>query len=300
MSAAGFMLAIADVRVDHSKNPRLRRHYEAGTDEHGAETSSLQQLAESMRLQGQLHNCGVRKSPKGGWELAFGFRRVEAARKLGWSHLRFVEVVDACAPLAENMGPKKLLAVEVALECHRLRTHAQDRSGRPLTATGIARRAGVSEKTVGNYDRLVRLLHPSILSAWTRTPGGFSVRDLLAVCMRSQAEQLAWFHEHGAIIVEESVDEDGEPREGGGRKKRRLTARRLIRFLRDGNIPEIDRMAPRAAALHALGLLDKPLLEVDTQSRAPVQTDRAKRTRLGRVSGNVNRQRTKQRRMQHG
>jgi len=109
--------------------------------------NGLAELMVSLKQNGQLQPIGVKAMEHGGYEVVFGNRRTEAARKLGWSS------IEACIVNAETEDEMIVLnAIEnmqresvPPAEQGRLFAHLIN-SG--LTHTQIAVRVGVTPKKV--------------------------------------------------------------------------------------------------------------------------------------------------------
>lgn len=126
----------------------------------------VEELAESLRVQGQLEPCMVRPAPPGAthgkpWELVFGFRRKRAAELLRWDLLRCQvrpisdsEVLEVM--LTENLQREDLSAIAAAKTMRAL----IDLGG--LRQADVARRLGVHPSHVSHSLKLLSLAPPVI------------------------------------------------------------------------------------------------------------------------------------------
>lgn len=116
---------------------------------------SLAELAESIRVHGLLQPIMLRRAPIG-YELIAGERRLRACKLLGWEVVPAI-VRDAddkeAAELAliENLQRSDLHVLEVAEGYQRLLTEFN------LTQEELAQRLGISQASVANKLRLLRL-----------------------------------------------------------------------------------------------------------------------------------------------
>lgn len=127
------------------------------------EEGPLNELAESIRLQGIIQPLTVRKLDDKQYQLISGERRLQASRKAG---LEKVPVYIRTAndqqmlelALIENIQRENLNPVEIALSYQRLITECQ------LKQEELGDRVGKKRATVTNYLRLLKL-PPKILAA---------------------------------------------------------------------------------------------------------------------------------------
>lgn len=82
------------------------------------DADALDELADSLRDQGQLQAIGVRIAGENEYEVVFGARRTRAAKSLGWETIR-AEILDeasaetnAAAKLIENVQREALTPIE--------------------------------------------------------------------------------------------------------------------------------------------------------------------------------------------
>lgn len=208
-----------------------------------AEASPLYLLAESMREVGQLVPVAVRATSDG-FELVFGYRRVAAAKHLGWKTIRaMVVTVDPFLPNAvENLARRELGGPDFMDLC-------ADARERKIDATTFARSVGVSRSLVANNLRAFDKVHPTILEAWRAYPGRFALRELLELAVNGTDDQLAWYRERVRDAPapaappeggEEDAPKEAKKRAGGGAKaERRMVRSRAelelcVRYLKDG------------------------------------------------------------------
>ena len=144
-----FRLAID--QLDHNPH-QTRREFDQ---------ESLQELADSIQVQGVLQPIVVRPGPvhpgnEGRFILILGERRVRAAKLAGQATIpaivrRVSEQQAAEMTLVENLQREDLNCVEQAEAFANLSTEFK------LTQEDIGKRAGVSRETVSNYMRLLTL-----------------------------------------------------------------------------------------------------------------------------------------------
>ena len=142
-----------DSIVTGSYNSRVRYNFQ-----------SINKLAKSMQMRGQLSAVRVRQSSEAGkYELIFGHRRVMAARKLGWSRIK-AEVVRAEndeaveVSLLENLQREDLTDYEKAMVFDRLNREFNK------TYEEIGEFAGMSRQTVSNHIAMLRLFDAETLA----------------------------------------------------------------------------------------------------------------------------------------
>jgi ParB family chromosome partitioning protein len=116
---------------------------------------SLAELADSIRVHGLLQPVMLRRGPIG-YELIVGERRLRACKQLGWEMIpAIVRDVDdrqaAEMALIENLQRSDLHVLEVAEGYQRLLTEFS------LTQDELAHRLGISQSSIANKLRLLRL-----------------------------------------------------------------------------------------------------------------------------------------------
>jgi ParB family chromosome partitioning protein len=117
---------------------------------------ALQQLAESIKLQGIIQPITVRKSKKGAYQLITGERRLQASKIAGKKRIpayirsandqQMLEMA-----LIENIQRENLNAIEIALSYQRLITECN------LKQDELGKRMSKDRTTVTNYLRLLKL-----------------------------------------------------------------------------------------------------------------------------------------------
>lgn len=123
----------------------------------------LQELAESIRVQGVLQPIVVREAQEGRYTLILGDRRLRASRMAGMETIpaivkRVSEQQAAEMTLVENLQRQDLNVVEQANAFANLSKDFH------LTQDEIGTRVGVSRETVSNYLRLLTLPQNVLLS----------------------------------------------------------------------------------------------------------------------------------------
>lgn len=127
---------------------------------------ALEELASAMKENGQLQAVGVTSNPDGTYDLNYGFRRVEAAKLLGWSTIKAEigekanAVVHRFNNLTENMARENLTTYDQAMAFHDLKQNYK------VSGSEIARKAGKNVSYVNNLIRVVESLEPIILERW--------------------------------------------------------------------------------------------------------------------------------------
>ncbi|UBM59335.1 ParB/RepB/Spo0J family partition protein [Marinilongibacter aquaticus] len=118
--------------------------------------NALQELAESIRLQGIIQPITVRESEKGKYQLISGERRLQASKRIGLKSIpAYVRSADKQQmlemALIENIQRENLNAIEVALSYKRLMQECN------LHQDELGDRVGKKRSTVNNYLRLLKL-----------------------------------------------------------------------------------------------------------------------------------------------
>jgi hypothetical protein len=152
----------------------------------------IDDLVDSLRSHGQLHEIGVHQLDDGTYELIYGARRLAAAQQLGWETIRACvrsDVDDLSTGLAENLvrrdltGKERARVFRLLAEIHRPGKRLGGRGAgtgkivpppaQPNSMMGLAKRLGVDTRTVGSWVALGRT--PEVLALvendaldWTR------------------------------------------------------------------------------------------------------------------------------------
>ncbi len=117
---------------------------------------ALEELAESIRVQGIIQPITVRKLSETAYQLISGERRLQASRKAGLETIpAYIRTADDQQmlefALIENIQRENLNAIEIALSYQRLLTEIG------LKQEELGDRVGKKRSTVNNYLRLLRL-----------------------------------------------------------------------------------------------------------------------------------------------
>lgn len=117
---------------------------------------SLEELAESIRVQGIIQPITVRKLNKNSFQLIAGERRYQASKIAGLEGIpAYVRVADDQQmlemALIENIQRKDLNAIEIALSYQRLLSECN------LKQEQLGDRVGKNRTTINNYLRLLKL-----------------------------------------------------------------------------------------------------------------------------------------------
>jgi ParB family chromosome partitioning protein len=159
----------------------------------GCEDTSLDDLAESIRVQGLLSPPTVRPAGDGRYEVVAGQRRVLACRRLGWAELPVL--------VREGLGDSGAVALSLVENVQRAEMSAMDKAHgfatllkAAKTPAGVARLTGIPASTVRLYLKLEQL--PPSLQAKVTTnagPAGVSAMAQLATSFRDPAAmEAAW------------------------------------------------------------------------------------------------------------
>lgn len=117
---------------------------------------SLDELAESIKVQGIIQPITVRQIQKNKYQLISGERRLQAAKKAGLEEIpTFIRTADDQQmlemALIENIQRENLNAIEIALSYQRLLSECD------LKQEQLGDRVGKNRTTVNNYLRLLKL-----------------------------------------------------------------------------------------------------------------------------------------------
>ncbi len=126
---------------------------------------ALNELAESIRVQGIIQPITVRKVSENQFQLISGERRLQASRLIGMTSIpAYIRTADDQQmlemALIENIQRENLNAIEIALSYQRLIHECN------LKQDELGERVGKNRTTVNNYIRLLRL--PLVIQAALR------------------------------------------------------------------------------------------------------------------------------------
>lgn len=151
------MIPVSDI-VDPEWNSRLYT-------ESASEIREIEDLADSMKTDGQLQSIGVEETQPSGYILVWGSRRLRAAKLNNWMTIK-ADVMPASDTgnrviknILENVKRKDLTQFEQARACVKLREVG-------LTAAVIGDRLGFSKQKVSNLAVSYVKMPPPILDAW--------------------------------------------------------------------------------------------------------------------------------------
>ena len=165
-----------------------------------ADDDQLAALATSLRDHGQLQAVGVRLRTDGRYELIFGQRRLEAARRAGLRHVSatiFSATDDQVLVLAlvENLhrrsltGSQRVQGLRMLAAIHRPGTPPGGRGRgpgkleppmeQPNSFSGLARKLSVSQPTVARWVKLARA--PDLLEAVETGELSFTTASFIAL-----------------------------------------------------------------------------------------------------------------------
>ncbi|MEQ8927918.1 MAG: ParB/RepB/Spo0J family partition protein [Fulvivirga sp.] len=141
--------SISEIRLDEIEvNPfQPRTHFDK---------EALQELSESIKVQGIIQPITVRRLSKGKYQLISGERRYQASKLAGLEAIpAYVRTADDQQmlemALIENIQRENLNAIEIALSYQRLLTECN------LKQEELGDRVGKNRTTVTNYLRLLKL-----------------------------------------------------------------------------------------------------------------------------------------------
>lgn len=133
--------------------------------ESASEKREIEDLADSMKTDGQLQSIGIEETQPSGYILVWGSRRLRAAKLNGWETIK-ADVMPASDTgnrviknILENVKRKDLTQFEQARACVKLREVG-------LTAAAIGDRLGFSKQKVSNLAVSYVRMPPAILDAW--------------------------------------------------------------------------------------------------------------------------------------
>ncbi|MCK8493015.1 MULTISPECIES: ParB/RepB/Spo0J family partition protein [Spirosoma] len=126
---------------------------------------ALQDLADSIRVQGIIQPITVRQMGKDRYQLIAGERRLQASKLIGMTHIpAYVRTANDQQmlemALIENIQRENLNSIEIALSYQRLITECS------LKQEELGERVGKNRTTVNNYIRLLKL--PPVIQAALR------------------------------------------------------------------------------------------------------------------------------------
>ena len=179
---------------------------------------SIDELARLMKEQGQLSPILVLPlSPKHGTDGKFrviaGFRRVAAAKSLGWVTINAIipEIKDESQAvlinLSENLARKDLSTFEIARGVSALKNEG-------LTGDQIAERLGFSSRSyVNNLANAYKSCHPKILEAWAKGEGCITTDNLNRLAQLPSDAQLIELDKLRGVSPKSSSGDSGEKTE---------------------------------------------------------------------------------------
>lgn len=163
------------------------------------EKEALNELAESIRLQGIIQPITVRKLRTNKYQLISGERRLQASQLIGMTvmpaYIRDVSDQQMLElALIENIQRENLNAIEIAMSYQRLIDECN------LKQEELGERVGKNRSTITNYLRLLKLptevqqglMHKKITMGHARALAGIDNRDLLLeVFLKTVREDLS-------------------------------------------------------------------------------------------------------------
>jgi ParB family transcriptional regulator, chromosome partitioning protein len=157
---------------------------------------SLQELADSIRVQGIIQPITVRQLSEDSYQLISGERRLQASRSLGMTSIpAYIRTANDQQmlemALIENIQRENLNAIEIALSYQRLILECS------LKQEELGARVGKNRTTVNNYIRLLKL--PPVIQASLRDDKISMGHARALITINSDQSQLKIFNQ----IIEE-------------------------------------------------------------------------------------------------
>lgn len=157
---------------------------------------SLEELADSIRVQGIIQPITVRQLSEDSYQLISGERRLQASRSLGMSTIpAYIRTANDQQmlemALIENIQRENLNAIEIALSYQRLILECS------LKQEELGARVGKNRTTVNNYIRLLKL--PPVIQAALRDDKISMGHARALITINSDQSQLKIFNQ----IIEE-------------------------------------------------------------------------------------------------
>ncbi|MCY1509677.1 putative chromosome-partitioning protein ParB [compost metagenome] len=152
---------------------------------------ALNELAESIKVQGLIQPITVRKQGPGHYQLISGERRLRASKLAGLTHIpAYIRLADDQQmlemALIENIQRENLNAIEVALSFQMMIDECK------LKPEQLGDRVGKNRSTVTNYLRLLKL--PPVIQASIRD-GKISMGHARALIGVEEQEKQLFLHE---------------------------------------------------------------------------------------------------------
>jgi len=177
------VIAIADIEADWTRNARTKPM-----------APDLEDLRASLVARGMLEPIGVARrdgateSPL--FDLVWGWRRLEAARILGWSTVpaRIVEgtkTARAIDTLLENLGRRDLTTYEEAKGIDALVKLIRADTGKKPTMTSLAKLLGKDISVVSRLQKAFTKCPPELLEKWQN---GGSIAPVIAATTETDRE----------------------------------------------------------------------------------------------------------------
>ena len=194
---------------------------------------ALQELADSIRVQGIIQPITVRQINPGQYQLISGERRLQASRSLGMSSIpAYVRTANDQqmleTALIENIQRENLNSIEIALSYQRLILECN------LKQEELGVRVGKNRTTVNNYIRLLKL--PPVIQASLRDNQISMGHARAIITINSDQSQLKMFNkiiEEGWSVrkVEEEVRKLGMMSNISFASKKQVTMNQEIKSL---------------------------------------------------------------------
>jgi ParB/RepB/Spo0J family partition protein len=174
------MLPISEIDSDWARNPRQR-----------PTSDDFAGLRDLMRARGMLQPVGVSRRAAPGaageqYDLVWGWRRLEAARLLGWARVpaRIIvsgtETETAIDTMQENMERIDLTSYEVAKAIFALERKIKAETGKKPKGVELAKRMGISNQLVCRLQLCWARCPAHLRDAWAE---GGNLAPVLRACM---------------------------------------------------------------------------------------------------------------------
>ena len=221
---------LTDIIVDEKFNARKDYGGEVPGTKSEERRQTLEELAESLKNDGQLQPVLVSKTDKGKYTLRFGFRRYKALQLLEEEFIlvQLWEGTDYDAVminLTENCSRNDLHPWEMALRCAEISKQFK------VEALEISKRVGKSKSHVNNLIRIANNVDSKIFEAWQRNDQRATFGHMVDLAkMDKKAQQAKWAEWGGEKPDGDSAsggDGAGATAGTAGEKKKRPTKRQI-------------------------------------------------------------------------
>jgi len=184
------------------------------------EEGEIEKLAESMTSQGIKIPVTVVEAPNSTFFLRSGFRRVKAARRLGWTYIPAIilplntpKVSEYWSNIIENTARRPLYTYELAAAAHRMKDEFQ------ISAKEFAKITCHDPGYIADLLRAFENLPPVILESW-RKRSHVAVRDYIRWSYMTPAEALKEYYISQGLQHRKKFEQQGQMPGAPGPPKR--------------------------------------------------------------------------------